>query len=317
MNFESKVDTSKVITKIPQVGCYRVLFKIHPFGKAPDYSTLSYSAFKDTGKACYSSLFTAYKSEALPKNSDWLTSVYMAEIKTGADGTKFSEKHIERWVELCTKYKLLPKSPLFNYSMERTSVKKLGKNVDHIKLVSTIYIDGVFQPTAYMWLDSFRHLCEDQGFVMAALYLHDELGIDFYVSYVISSYLNISNTGHHSLKISKSGLYDSCPTKAPDIKKFNGDEVIDLKLASVLYRACENYYDLAKSNNISENFLTFIKRTGDKVACSWFCNGMHSKACKNEKDLIVQLKNIFHKNIGKIVRAETEEERKSLLKMIK
>jgi hypothetical protein len=295
------------------------LFKIHQFDKIPDYSALNYHIFKNNGKACYSGLFRKYESEKISEDSNWMTSVYMAKPATGADGTEFSEKHIVRWVELCKKYKLLPKEPFFKYSMKRESVWNKNKNVSHIKLISTVYIDGVFQPTLYMWLDNFRHLREDQGFVMATMYLHDELGIDFYVSYIIASYFNISNTGHHSLKIAKSSLYESPPTKVPRIKKFDDTAVVDLKLASVLYRACNDYYGITEKSDSMKHKLKFLQKSGDERerACSWHCNGIHYDVCKSEKDLIVSIKHLLHENIGKIVRAETEEERQSLLKMIK
>jgi hypothetical protein len=313
-----KFNEKRIKTGINMVNYYRVLFKIHQFDKIPDYSALNYHIFKNNGKACYSSLFLKYTSEKVSKDSNWMTSVYMAKPAIGADGTEFSEKHIVRWVELCKKYKLLPKEPFFKYSMERVPVCKKDKNINHIKLISTVYIDGVFQPTLYMWLDNFRHLREDQGFVMAALYLHDELGIDFYVSYIIASYFNISNTGHHSLKISKSSLYDGPPTKAPRIKRFDDNTaVVDLKLASVLYRVCNDYYEVTEKNGGTKNVLRFLQKKGDDRACSWHCNGIHYDVCKSEKDLIVSIKHLLHENIGKIVRAETEEERQSLLKMIK
>lgn len=312
-----RFDKNKIKTGINMVNYYRVLFKIHPFNKIPDYSALNYHIFKKLGKACYSGLFMDYVPEKVTDDSNWITSVYMVKPETGVDEIEFSEKHIVRWVELCKKYKLLPKAPLFKYSMKRENIWNKNKNLSHIKLVSTIYIDGVFQPTLYMWLDNFRHLREDQGFVTAVLYLHDELGIDFYVSYIISSYFNISNTGHHSLKIAKNSIYDGPATKAPRIEEFDEDDVIDLKLASVLYRACNDYYSLTEQNKHMKHLLKFIKKDGDNRANGWHCNSIHHNVCNAEKDLIINIKHLLHKNVSKIVRAETEKERQSLLKMIK
>lgn len=312
---------NKIKTGIDSLPYYRVMYEIHPFNKVPDFSGIDFETYKDKGTACYSGLFCNYNKCNSPKDHTWLTSLYLAKPFVSACGTKFSEKHVARWIELCTKYKLLPPTSLFKYSMDKIDVKENKQRKilpgEHIRLVYTLFIDGVFQPTLYLWLDNFRHLREDQGLVLATLYLHDELGIDFYVSYIIASYFNISNTGHHSLKISQSTLYDNPATKAPRIREFKGDEVVDLKLASVLYRACENFYKLACDSPQAKYILKFLYKSGDDRATGWSCNGIHQSMCAKEKDLIVPLKYLDHDSIGRIVRAETEAERQSLLELIK
>jgi hypothetical protein len=316
-----KFNKKKIVTGIKSLPYYRVMYKIHPLNEVPDFSNLSFEKYKNDGEACYSGFFREYHKNNSPVDCKWMTSVYMAKPFTDDSGEEFSEKHVVRWIELCTKYKLLPPVSLFKYSMGRLYVEgNKPKGIDegnYIKLTYTLFVDGVFQPTLYMWLDNFRHLREDQGLVMATLYMHDELGIDFYVAYIIASYFNISNVGHHSLKLSDNDLYNKPPTKASRISNFDSDEIIDLKLASVFYRACNNFYELAAENYESENKLKFTHKSAPERATVWFCNSIHESVCGKEKDLLLPLKHLRHDNVSKIVRAETEYDRQSLLNSIK
>lgn len=313
---ESPIDISMVKLGIQQVPVYKVLYKFHKKEKPPDFSITPYNILKRCGNACYSGVFNNFKDGKVANGDDYITSLFLTKVTTGKNNVTFSEEHARRWIELCTKYKLLPPSFLANYSVERCICRIRGKDEEYLRSISTMYIDGVLQPTMYMWLDNFRHIAEDQGLVMATIYLHDTVGIDFYEAYVLASYDNISNSGHHSLVVSRNSLYDMPKTASKRPSTYNGKEVIDLKFASVLYQACNNFPELLSRNNYKSS-IKFIQKNGGDRATGWRCNSIQANICSSMSDLLIPIRLITHENVGKIIRARKDEDRKSLLKMMK
>lgn len=187
-----KLDIDKVRFKGQHNSVYNVKFKLLEKNK----DAVSQSEWlKVSGKSCYSSVW--YDLNGGKNKINKLATTF----KTVETSVKLSIEEALHWLELCKIYKLLP-----DYIEPKKCVKPVIEKESRIDLFTCSFVLDLDenQSTIYMYLDTFRHLKEDPGFVKAILYMHDECKMDFYIAYVLSSHLNIVGTGHHTLPITNS-----------------------------------------------------------------------------------------------------------------
>ena len=115
------------------------------------------------------------------------------------------ETEIDRWVNLCKEYKLMPKNigPLF------LRKKHFILNLENINVQQM-----------YLYLCSARYIQEEPYFIRTFFYFLDE-GIDFYIAFTLSSNLTIGNSGHAVLPVYKGYSSNSKTTDEINKRKFN------------------------------------------------------------------------------------------------
>lgn len=100
---------------------------------------------------------------------------------------KVTPEEIARWVDICKKYKFMPKGT------GKAFITK-GYFVVNIGIVSATLL--------YLYLVMARYLQEEPYFVKTVLYLLDE-GIDIYIALTVASYFTASNRGHNVINMNK------------------------------------------------------------------------------------------------------------------
>lgn len=218
---------------------YNVKYRLHDSTVEKDVDLSKEGYF-----ACYSNVFRDLKSKS--GKMDRITTEFTAEATTV---TLTMEEAIQ-WVEICKKHKMMPSYIVAKDCIRPTQSRSINAMFDcHL----TLDIEDQYQDIIYLYLDTFRHLREDPGFVKAILYLHVDMCMNFYMAYILSSHLNIGGTGHHAVQVCK-GVYSynkPVPVKATDN--------LNLMAVRALYRFL---YDPA------------VKRTYkmDSKTSGWNCN---------------------------------------------
>lgn len=192
-----------------------------------------------------------------------------------------TEKEVMNWLDLCKKYDLLPKT-----LKNEDCYCKDAKDIVWFKL--NLFIYGRPQARVYMYIDSFRHLREDPGFIKAILYLHNECKINFYAAYVMSSHLNISGTGHHTLLISNT-MYSS--VNKPNV---SGDTMNE-KGAKMNLKAVRGLYIFIKQKKAFND----ADRKICKNAGKWSCNDKLQAI--TAVDLVIPIKHITDPRVEAII----------------
>ncbi len=215
---------------------------------------------KELSKSCYSGVWSKLKS--LPKNTDRLVTMFIA-VKTSVTLTI---EEACQWVEICKKHKLLPEYVKSSDCIRPAKIKG-GLFECHL----TLDVKDQYQNMIYMYLDTFRHLREDPGFVKSILYLHKKKNMNFYMAFVLASHLNIGGTGHHSLQVCKScySYNKPVPKKATD---------------SLNLRAVRALYKFIHDTSVNRG-LKFVPTTP-----GWNCNAFIAKLTNGDLTLpIVKL----------------------------
>lgn len=223
-------DIKKISYDKQHVSNYAVRFK--PWLVDEKFTTESLKSMKSSPtSACYSSFFKKYTAAA--GNINGICTCFLIKPTSGAAVT-FEE--ISRWIELGVKYKMLPAHFTAEYCITPDEDKK-----DNFYATAAIKCEGVKQAILYMYLNTFRELYEDPGFVKSVIYLHDELGINFYAAYVFGSFFNKVGVGHHILPITKSmltygGTYSKNIKILKSLTKNDTNAELDLTIVRALYK---------------------------------------------------------------------------------
>jgi len=253
---------------------YSVIYKTHK-NKCGSFEPVDLS--KKGKDACYSSFFTRMK-----EGENRITTT----IEIPREKHKLSKEEAERWIDLCMENSLLP-----DYVSKQTI---FDEDIKNATIVFDIY--HVFQGTIYIYLDSFRKLREDPGFIKAIIYMCDEKNVDFYIAYVIATHLNTSGTGHHILPFTKSDHYDTWNGVAPNCLKTG---VLNLKACRALYRFL---YDPEVDRNAVVG----------KNAVRWKVNS-HIKTLAN-KNLKIPIKHLNNPKVLDIIHEFNEEKAEKMYK---
>lgn len=250
---------------------YRVRYVVHD-GKKLEYEAPP----KDNSAACYASLLDRFRKT--PDKNFVSTSI---DIVTHRPKHRLTVDECIAWVDLCQVYGLLPW-----YIIPKNCFHVDEENPEAIEgrlvLISKDYPQGLM----YVYLDNFRHMREDPGFVKSMLYLCNEVGMDFYAAYILASHLNITGTGHHCILVQR-GVYNSFNKPAP--KDIHGK--MNLKMA-------RNFFLFLFDKNVDQ---------GDLIpkANGWSCNGRINKV--TNIDLVVPVKSLLAPEISTIIREKNDE----------
>jgi hypothetical protein len=220
-------------------------------------------------KNCYGSFFSQMSAVKDVKK-------LFTTFKIVPTSVKLSKEDVIAWVNLCKENKMLPK-----YIVTKDCFKT-GKNGNVSRGFLNINLDmDMSHSLLYVYLDTFRKLREDPGFVKSVLYLCNEKKVDFFIAFVLSSHFNITSTGHHSILVDKSP-YSSVNKPNP---KGVFDE-LNLKMVRSLYKFINE--DGAKKGGL-------LGKVGH-----WRCNGFIAEITKT--DLVVPIKSLNTKKVINIVR---------------
>lgn len=142
---------------------------------------------------------------------------YKFKIDFSKSYPALSKFEVTRWIKLCQAYKLLPRS---------IDAEQIWKTSSIILKYADLKPNQL-----YVYLSSVRYIQEAPHFIRSVLYLHDTLGVDFYISLVVASkYVYPSVTiGHHILPIHASTSLSGLKSKDP---KPDLTDKIDLRFAN-------------------------------------------------------------------------------------
>jgi hypothetical protein len=249
-------------------GVYSVVYKTHQ-SECGDFEPITLA--KKSGDACYSGFF----SRRSQKDNRITTT-----IKIPNEPLKLNKEQAERWLDLCIENDLMPK-----YIAKQTIFDDEFKNATLV-----LDIEEKFQGTIYIYLDSFRKIREDPGFIKAIIYMCDEKDVDFHIAYVIATHLNIKGAGHHILPFTISNHYDT----------WNGVAPKDLKTGAFNLKACRALYKFLHDPDINRNSII------GKNATRWRVNPIIKEIVN--KNLLIPIKHINNPKVIAIVH-EFDEER--------
>lgn len=206
-------DSEKIIFKNQHVSKYRVKWKIYTSNnfKCPTLIDRSFGA-------CYSGILIKLLGDTKINRLATMFKIIPTSVTlTKEEGTQ--------WIELCKENKLLPR-----YVNAEDCLKinrKGGLKEGHLVL----NIKNQNQSIIYLYLDSFRKLRENPGFVKAIIHLCNEYNMNFYIAYVLSSHFNITGDGHHAIKVTNS-IYSRTNQPIPETLK----DKLNLKTVIRLYK---------------------------------------------------------------------------------
>jgi len=233
--------------------------------------------------ACYSAFW-----RKVSKNSTHIYTILKQDVKKN----RLSKTETMLWIKLCKRYDLLPK-----YVKNKDCYLKDKDGLIRFRL--KLNITKKPQARIYLYLDSFRHLREDPGFIKAIIYLHRDCGINFYAAYILSSHLNIVGTGHHALKVDNT-VYSS--VNKPNINKdkiTNLDSEMNLKMVRSFYK----YIHEKKKYNGKDKKIGVDAKT-------WDCNTKIAKL--TDIDLVIRLKYLKDERVISIIEEKDCKKAKQL-----
>lgn len=218
-------------------------------------------------RVCYGTLSSAIKN--FRKNNGKHPNRLITIFKRT---NRLSSQEKKEWINLCVKYKMLPKY---------MSDKVIDKEAFIIKLDNHITPSQIF-----LYLSVAREIWKDPGLVKTILYLVNEKHINFYVAFVAASRFCLQGTSAHCTWVSRNYID----------KDANMNSTIPLHVAIGLKRFASNpkRYDNRKFVGSSSLFQT----------------SYHIIYCTNDIRCFVPLKSMFNNNINKVVNARTDEKAK-------
>lgn len=264
-----------------RINNYRTYYDVY-YSNSMDYVDV----LTDGHAACYSGFWNKFSGKTTPKGRK--PNKISTALRLEPTSVTLTLEEGRRWVELAVKYGFLP-----DYvKPEETVVEEVHGNGTLVaKLV--LNLTKEFQSKLYMRLDTLRHLRENPGFVKAVVYLHDELNINFYAAFVMASYWNVHNSGHHILTISRNTMYDKTNEPKP------GDK-LNLKLVRSLYKF---------TNCKSIPGFKFGQRIGEKNI-RWCCSGKINEL--NAYDMVVPIERLDAPEIETIIKTVNNKKAKAL-----
>jgi len=256
-----KLDKKKVEFNAQHSANYQIFYGFGDSDKFPDYKEWRY-------KSCYSNFLSQLRSNKGIKKS-------FTTFKIIPTTVELTKEDVINWINLCKKNKFLPK-----YIVPKDCFKT-NKDGKVVRGFLTINIDtDMPQSMLYLWLDSFRKLREDPGFVKAILYLCNDKKVNFFIAFVLATHFNITATGHHCLLLSKD-VY----TRTNEPKPKTMDDGLNLKMVRSLYKF------------INDDKLKKGKKVG--TATHWHCNSFIAEI--TSADLVVPIKDLNDKKVIEIV----------------
>lgn len=103
-----------------------------------------------------------------------------------------------QWISLAKEHKLLPSYINENTIEDEKDPSKLAKGTFIIDL------EEITQSLLYIYLSTIRNIREDPGLPKAVLYLVNDLGMNFYLAYILASKVVMSTSGHHIISLNRS-----------------------------------------------------------------------------------------------------------------
>jgi len=192
------IDPSIVSDKYTHASNHVEYYCYHELGKSkknkpyiPKDPVKEFKANKQT-YVCFSSFMNVvYNSgRGAKKDAQHNRILYRMQIDPRAC-VKLSLEEQRRFVELSVAHRMLPPY----VSLDNITDPKTSDIV--------IMLEGLTPAQVYMYLSQYRYLREDPGFVRSILHLHDEIGMNFYAAFVVSSRVSIDYTVHHFLTLQR------------------------------------------------------------------------------------------------------------------
>lgn len=289
---------------------YKVRFK--PWVVDNQYTTESIDVMKNmNSQVCYSRLFDLYYSS----DDNAVNGICTTIIIKPTTGATLTTKDIDRWITLSVTHKMLPE-----YFTTEYCIRPHESNKDHFYATAAIKCEGVPQALLYLYLNTFRELYEDPGFVKSVVYLHDELGINFYAAYVFSSFFNKVGTGHHILPITKNMIvYKSESDKGIKVLSSIVSEHPSAELDLNIVRAL---YTFVNDDSVDRG-LPILKVMPEykNRANSWCCinkiTNIFNMELKTKYRMCIPIHMLDHKDIDAIISLPPEKASKLLNKIFK
>lgn len=276
------LNKAKCIYKKQHVSSYAVRYKVYESPNM-EFQTLGDEVINTV---CYSGFFNR-----LGKKDNKDKKIY-TETTTKTPSSGLTKKEVSDWIKICRTNGILPKYINISKSCTKNSIK-----LKDFKYRMVLDLENQKQSLIYMYLDTFRHLRDDPGFVKAVLYLHNEMGINFFAAFVLSSHFNITASGHHCIQVT-AGLYDQL--NKPQVTSVKGE--MNLKMVRSMYQFINNKE--AKTGELIRN------------SVRWSCKNYIAEI--TDLDLIIPVKHLDHPLVEKIITTFDDKEAKKLhTKLIK
>ena len=129
---------------------------------------------------CFSTLLSMLKSN---KDHD---KVYYKMEEDDRQSVKLTKKEKHEWIELCVKYKTMPKYITKSY-------------IDEKIMIIDVNDEKVTPSLLFIYLCCFRYFREDPGFIRAVIYLVSKCKMNYYAAFVLASRICMNYDLHHIL----------------------------------------------------------------------------------------------------------------------
>jgi hypothetical protein len=232
-----------------------------------------------TKNACFRGLERQLKDEKLNR-------VYMEIVDCQIASPKITSEEKKQWIELAQKYKFLPEYVEQSWT-------------DGGKYVIDLNDKNMSPSLLYAYLTVIRYIREEPGFIKSILIMTNH-GVNFYIAFVLSSKMYVTNVGHH--------IISSC--KAYPYKEINTvDSVLNTELNIGAAIAIRRYFNNPRKydtrNIINKN----------AVQKQWFSCITNIQATTGIKTNI-KASNLLDPLVVKAVMSDNDKEAKKHLKKL-